>query len=134
MPDTLTALKSRLADVNALHSAISIFDWDQQTHMPKGGAEARAEHVGILSRMAHETFTDDQTRKLLDGSKGVAAGDDEAMLKRVERDLDLATKIPTALVEEKSKLAAIAHEKWVEARSKNDFKGFAPYLERMFEI
>lgn len=135
MSDTLTALKSRLADVNALHSAISIFEWDQQTYMPKGGAEARAEHVGILSRMAHETFTADETRKLLDGSKGAAKDENEvAMLKRVQRDLDLATKIPTALVEEKTKLAAHAHEVWVTARANNDFKTFIAILERMFEI
>jgi carboxypeptidase Taq len=37
-------------------------------------------------------------------------------------------------VERKSKLAAEAHEKWVEARANNDFKGFAPTLEQMFDI
>jgi carboxypeptidase Taq len=135
MPTSLENLKSRLADVNALHAAVSIMDWDQQTYMPKGGAEARAEHVGILSRMAHETFTSQETKKLLDLSVLEAESeDDQAMIRVVRRDLDLATKIPTKLVEEKTKLAAQAHEAWVEARASNDFKGFSPFLERMFEI
>jgi carboxypeptidase Taq len=111
-------------------------DWDQQTYMPRGGADARAEHVGILSRMAHELFTSDETRKLVEGATGESHedSDEAAMLRVTRRDLDIQTKIPSAIVEEKSKLAAIAHEKWVEARAKNDFATFAPYLERMFEI
>jgi carboxypeptidase Taq len=133
MATDFDALKSRLEDLNAIHAAIAMMDWDQQTYMPRGGADARAEHVGILSRMAHEIFTSDETRKLLDKAKA----DDEdqaAMLRVVKRDLDLATKIPTELVAEKSRLAAIGHEKWVQARANNDFGGFAPTLERMFEI
>ena len=131
----LKELKDRLYDVNALHSASSMMEWDQQTYMPRGGAEARAEHLGILSRMSHETFTDERTGTLIDKAKSEASTEDEeAMLRVVRRDYDLATKLPTSLVEEKSKLAAEAHEVWVEARKNNDFKTFQPYLERMFEI
>ena len=47
------------------------------------------------------------------------------MLRVVRRDLELATKLPSSLVEEKSRLASIAHEEWVAARANNDFKSFA---------
>lgn len=133
MPTPLETLKSRLADVNALNAATAIMDWDQQTLMPKGGAEARAEHLGILSRMSHEQFTSDEMQGLVDTAKGESE-DDVAMLRVVKRDIDLRTKIPVALVEEKAKLGAIAHEDWVKARAENNFPGFAPTLERMFEI
>jgi carboxypeptidase Taq len=133
---TFEKLKNRLADVNALNSAVAIMDWDQQTYMPRGGAQARSEHVGILSRMAHELFTADETRDLLTHATVETSGDadEAAMLRVTQRNLDIQTKIPASLVEEKSKLCAISHEKWVEARSKNDFKSFVPYLERMFEF
>jgi carboxypeptidase Taq len=133
---TLEQLKSRLSDINALHAAVAIMDWDQQTYMPKGGASARSEHVGILSRMAHEMFIDDATQKLLEHAKGETreGTDDASMLRVTQRDLDMRTKIPSALVEEKTKLATKAHEAWVEARANNDFNKFIPYLERMFEI
>jgi carboxypeptidase Taq len=134
MSTALETLKSRLADANALQAATAIMEWDQQTFMPRGGAEARAEHIGILSRMAHETFVSDETRRALDQATGEVQGDDEAMLRVVRRDIDLRTKIPTALVEEKSRLGAVAHEAWVKARATNDFPSFAPILERMFEI
>ncbi len=134
MSSALDQLKSRLGDVNALNSAMAIMDWDQQTYMPKGGADARAEHLGNLSRMSHEIFVDEKTRLWLEDAKKEAEGDDAMLLRVVSRELDLRTKLPTALVAEKTRLAAIAHEKWVEARAANDFASFCPTLERMFEI
>src|SRR5579872_7347747 len=134
MPTSIEALKERLYDINALNSAGAIMSWDQQTYMPRGGAEARAEHLGILSRMAHEQFTDEKTGWLIATCTGEAEGDDAAMVERVKRDFDLATKIPASLVAEKVRLSTLAHEEWVEARAKNDFASFAPTLERMFEI
>jgi len=133
MSSALETLKARLADVNALTAAVTIMDWDQQTYMPRGGAEARAQHLGILSRMAHETLTDDATLAALNSSVADSE-DDAAMLRVVKRNLDLATKLPSSLVEEKTRLSAIAHELWVEARAKNDFKNFAPTLAKMFDI
>jgi len=127
-------LRSRLADINALKAAASMMEWDQQTYMPPGGAEARSEHLGRLSKMAHELFTSDETLQLIEEAKPGAEGDDADMLRVVSRDAYLATKLPTELVEEKSRLAAVAHEEWVRARANNDFKGFAPTLARMFEI
>jgi carboxypeptidase Taq len=134
MSSPLQTLKSRLFDFDALRSSIALLEWDQQTFMPKGGADARAEHLGILSRMAHEVLVSDETAKALEGAKAEAEGDDMALLRVVQRTVDQATKLPATLVEEKTRLAAIAHEKWVEARSNSDFATFAPYLERMFEI
>ncbi len=57
MPTALETLKSRLADVEALQRAVTVLDWDQQTYMPSGGAEARARHTESLSKLAHQMFT-----------------------------------------------------------------------------
>jgi len=136
MSSAFASLKNRLADVNALHAAVGIMEWDQQTYMPKGGAAARSEHVGILSRLAHEAFVADETRKLLEESaKDAEPGSiEEALIRVTKRDLDLATKIPAALVEEKSKLSGQAFEVWVDARTEANFQKFLPYLEKMFDI
>lgn len=133
---SLAALKARLADINALNAATAVLDWDQQVNMPRGGAEARAEHVGTLSRMAHELTVDDTTRSLIEKAAAEvdSATEDGALVRLAKRDLDLKTKVPASLVEEKMKLAAISHEQWVAARQNDDFKSFAPTLARMFEL
>ena len=134
MASALELLKQRMAEVDAIRSACTILEWDQQTYMPRGGAEARAERLGILSGMAHEKFTADETVKLAESAVSEAEGDDVALVRVIKRDLDLATKLPTSLVAEKTALGAQAHEDWVKARAENNFAGFAPTLERMFEI
>lgn len=130
---SLETVRAKWSDLNALESALALLDWDQQTQMPHGGADARGEHMGILSRMAHETLTSDELGKAV-AAASPSNEDEAAALREVKRRIDLATKIPTALVEEKSRLASHAHESWVAARRDNDFAGFAPTLERMFEI
>lgn len=130
------ALLDRMMDVNALDAAAAIMDWDQQTYMPKEGANARGEHQGRLSRMRHELFTADETRRLLEDARKEAepGSDDAAMVRVTSRALDLATKLPAAFVAEKVKLASDAHELWVEARANNNFAKFAPTLEKMFDL
>lgn len=132
----LATLKSRLADVNALNAASAVLDWDQQCFMPEGGAEARAEHVSILSRMSHELFVADETATALDKAKAeVGEGtDDAALLRIVKRNLDLKTKLPAEFVARKTRLGTIGHETWVKARAANDFAAFAPTLAEMFEL
>lgn len=134
MPSALDPIKNRLYDVNALDSAIGMMDWDQQTFMPEGGADARAEHVGILSRLRHELFTDASTGNMLAAGDAPEGSEDAAMLRVARREFDLATKLPAEFVAERSKAASQAHEGWVRARKSNDFEGFAPTLERMFEL
>jgi carboxypeptidase Taq len=134
MSAALTGLSEKFAQLDALRAAIAMMEWDQQTFMPEGGARARAEHLSQLGRFHHELMTSDETRETLEQAKVGAEGDDADMLRVFSRDLDLATKLPVELVAEKSRLAAQAHEEWVKARAENDFKSFAPTLERMFEI
>lgn len=130
------ALKDRMFDLNALRTASAFLDWDQQTYMPKGGTEARAEHSGILGRMAHELLVSQETLTLLEAAEKDSSPEtvDGALCRIVRRQFDLSTKIPTELVAEKGKLAALAHDKWVEARATNNFKAFQDDLSRMFDI
>ncbi|MFY7882900.1 MAG: carboxypeptidase M32 [Fimbriimonas sp.] len=126
-------LKGLMADVQALDSAIALLDWDQQTYMPRGGAEARANHLEALSKMRHELFTSEAVQNAISNAQPESE-DEQALVRVIRRDLDLATKLPTELVARKTKLSAVAHEEWVRARSANDFASFSPTLEKMFDI
>lgn len=132
----LSSLKERLYDFDALNTACAIMDWDQQTYMPHGAAGARAEHVSILSRMAHELMTDDSTLRLLEEAKGEVDPDtpEASLVRRVQRDVDLRTKLPAAFVAEKNREAALAHDVWVKARTNNDYASFAGTLAKMFDL
>ncbi len=137
MPSPIDELKSKLYEVDALNMAVALMDWDQQTYMPSGGADARAEHVAILSERAHALFTSDETRRAIDNAKtsGVAEESDEAALLRVvERDFEIETKLPGDLVAERARLSTQGHEVWAKARADSDFKAFQPILERTVDL
>ena len=60
--DQLRILLGRIKDLQA---AASVLEWDQETYMPEGAANARARQVATLRRLAHEYFTDEEIGTLL---------------------------------------------------------------------
>src|SRR3990170_978430 len=78
MPDTffdaVQRLKAHLAPIVDLRHAAAVLGWDQQTHMPPGGGQARAEQLATLSRIIHEMFTAPRTRELLEAAPAPPAG------------------------------------------------------------
>lgn len=137
--EPIQQLQAHLVDVIRLSQIGAVLGWDQQTMMPPGGAEARAEHLATISKVTHEMFVDDKTGRLLEEAERAAQGMDgdsfEAALVRVVRhDYDLETKLPTALVEAIARETARAHEIWVKARETSDFAAFAPTLERIYDL
>lgn len=133
---SIEKLKNRFYDINAIYAAQAIMDWDQQCYMPRGGAGARAEQSSILSRIGHEMLVSKETQDLTAACRGEVAADsvEAAMLRVVQRQLDQQLKIPSRLVEERSRVTSLAHELWVEARKNNDFASFAPTLEKVFDL
>lgn len=133
------ALKARLADITHLNRAGAVLGWDQQCYMPPGGAGERAEGLAVISRISHEMFTSDETRKLLEDAEAEVAGldaesDAAAYVRVARRDFDKSVKLPTSLVAELSRQEALGHEVWVEARKASDWSKFAPKLETLLGL
>ncbi len=139
MEDKLQELKTRMATLIDLLMAANVLDWDQETYMPPGGAQARGDQVATLQELAHRFITDEAVGKLLDDlaayEQELDYDSDEAALIRVtRREYDRRTKVPPALVAEYYRTKALATEAWKEARQKSDFRIFEPLLDKMVEI
>ncbi|MGH2442117.1 MAG: carboxypeptidase M32 [Chloroflexota bacterium] len=138
MGKTFEALKERLTDVTRLSQSAAVLAWDQATYMPAAGAPARGQHLSIVERLAHDIFISEDTDRLLARSaeelNGTSRESDEASLIRVSRRrYDLQKRIPTALVGEIASHGALGYAAWIEAKRKNDFALFAPYLQKGIE-
>jgi len=137
--DKLDRLQTLLARVDHLSSASAVLTWDQETYMPAGGAEPRAQHLATLSQLSHEFFTDEEIGTLLDQLQAELSDADpdtyEASLVRVtKREYDKATKIPSELIAELSRTSSHAKEAWKEARATDDFEKFQPHLEKLVDL
>jgi len=139
MEEKLQQLKERLATIRDLSSAIAVLDWDQQTHMPPGGVQARADQVSTLQRLAHEYQAGEELGRLLDdlrpyGEQLDHDSDEAALIRAARREYEQATRVPADLVAEMAKTTALAAQTWAKARQENDFASFEPLLSKVFEL
>jgi carboxypeptidase Taq len=135
----LRALRERLAEISDLYRAASVLGWDQRVTMPPLGGEARAEALGTIGRIAHETFVDDEIGSLLEQLRPYEESleyesDDASLIRVARRDWEKARKVPSELRGEMIRAGSRGHHIWVEARATNDFGKFLPALERNLEL
>ena len=137
--DKLQQLKELLAEVTDLSRAAALLEWDQETYMPPGGVQSRAEQLSTLLRLSHVRFTSDEVGRLIgeleDELGGRPFDSDEASLVRVtRRDYDQARKLPPDLVAEVARAGSVARPVWEKARHDENFGLFAPYMEKNVEL
>ena len=125
-------------EIRLLGSIDSLLGWDQETMMPKGGAEYRARQLALLARLRHEQFTSQRMGELIAECESEFNTDEDTMeaanIRHLRHDYDRMVKLPGSLVEEIASTASQAQRVWMEAREKNDFEGFRPMLEKTVEL
>jgi len=131
-------LKANLAEWTDIGQAISLLNWDQETNMPPGAAQGRAQAQGTLSRIAHEKATSAEYGKLLEELLPWAEGkgrdsEEYAMLREAKRGYDLSVKLPASFVQECSETSSAAMVAWREAKKSSDFPAFKPHLQKVVE-
>jgi carboxypeptidase Taq len=139
-PDQTYAELIRLSrEKTVLASSLAILQWDAEICMPRGGVEHRGNQMALLAGLLHDRATDPRIGDMLASLEGDAdAGDAESAesvnLREMRRDYDRETKLPRALVEEMARVSALSSQAWSDARDNDDFKSFAPFLTRTFEL
>jgi carboxypeptidase Taq len=139
MRQKMEKLKSLLAEIADLNGIIALMEWDQQTYMPDGGAEARARQLGTIGKQQHEIATSPELGRLLDVLKKSAGSmdpdsDDARMIKFAVRDYERETCVTPEFVVERAQVTSMAHHAWAEARAKSDFSIFQPHLEKIVDL
>lgn len=130
-------LTARCREIAHLRCVANLASWDQETMMPPGGMHSRADQLALLAGLIHEKFTAPETGDLIGEcqNNGFAAGSVEAAnVRELRRDFDRASKLPRQHVEELTRAKSLSQHAWAEARSKSDFRMFAPHLKKMFDL
>jgi carboxypeptidase Taq len=122
-----------LKEVALFGSVGSLLGWDERVQMPAKGAEHRSNQSSLLARKVHEQFTSPRIAELLnivETSDLAADGERGANIRETRRQYDRATRLPGSLVEEMAKTEVLAQQAWAQARGRNDFPAFAPWLDK----
>ncbi|MFW6180806.1 MAG: carboxypeptidase M32 [Spirochaetota bacterium] len=139
MGKQLRRLHLLLGEVDDLSRAAGLLSWDQQTYMPKGGAEGRAMQLATMSRLAHQRFTATETGELIQGAEAETAGldpdsDDACLVRRTGREYRKQTRVPDDWVGAFSRVTSLAHQEWIQARERADYDLFRPRLEEILRL
>lgn len=132
-----SALSKRMAAIADLNSAASLLQWDQETYMPAGAGDARAQQLATLYGLAHDQFTDAETLRLLESLRSNSANlsDTESRsVDRIWRDYQRKTCLDRDFVEKLSIQISRSFHAWENARKGLNFNLFAPELERLAEL
>ncbi len=135
MSDPYDALCAHLREASLLGATGALLAWDQETYMPRGAGDVRAEQLALLARLQHERTIDPRVGDWLAACESPGSDDDRAAnVREWRRDYERATKLPGALVAELAAVESRAQQAWAEARAKGHYGSFRPWLERLIAL
>jgi carboxypeptidase Taq len=140
---SIQKIKTILLEIRKLQSIEAVLNWDQETYMPEGSGDIRAEHIAYLSSLAHSMHTSKQFHSLLEKAVNIKTGEPtdkkidpetRRLLYLIWKDYRDAAALPSDFVEELSRHSARSQQIWARARQQDDYGAFAPYLEKMVQL
>ncbi|HUW59484.1 MAG TPA: carboxypeptidase M32 [Candidatus Bathyarchaeia archaeon] len=132
--DTLREMLGSIADIR---SALALLEWDQETHMPPRGGDARANQIATVSAIAHREFTNPALGDILDelhDKAGEIDPDDAVLVAETLYDYNRARKLPERFVQELAQEQSRAFQTWVKARAESNWPLFRPHLEKIVDL
>ena len=137
MGENLEALRQRLRKIYCVREAAAVLSWDQETGMPSGAADVRADQASTLSEIAHGLLVAPETGALLAAAETEMedpASEDGHFLRRVRREFQRETSLPQTLVAELASATSRAQSVWAKAKRSKDFALFLPELTRVLHL
>ncbi|MFH1102132.1 MAG: carboxypeptidase M32 [Methanobacteriota archaeon] len=137
MKESLEFIYKEQKELGTFGGIGALLGWDQMTYMPIKGNDERAEQLSLISRLAHQKVVSDEFYnhiQTLNNNHQSLTQKDQLVVTRLKQDIDKARKIPASFVEKMTKTTTLAYTRWQEAREKNQYQIFAPYLEQIIEL
>ncbi|MEL7150917.1 MAG: carboxypeptidase M32 [Pseudomonadota bacterium] len=120
-------------ETEALGQVMGRLGWDQETVMPAGAAEQRAEEMAALDGVLHQRRTDPRIGDWLETVEPEDAVA-ERQIYKIRRKYERTQRVPADLSAALARTTSLAHRVWAEARATNDFALFAPKLTEVLNL
>lgn len=133
---TIEKFEALVRKINAYNEATSVLYWDLRTGAPKKSVAGRSEVIGLLSTEAFKMSVSEEMEQsihALQNEKESLSLPLQKTLEEVQEEFELQKKIPAEEYKEYVVLCSASESVWEEAREKNDFALFQPYLEKIVD-
>ena len=127
--------KTYLDRAMALKTAMTLFEWDNETLAPKEAGELTSNVIGTLSGEYFQAVTGERMKALVKELKGDKSLDEvqAANVREIADELEQLDCIPQNEYEDNARLVAKATAVWSRAKQSNDFESFAPTLQKVID-
>jgi carboxypeptidase Taq len=137
--EKLARLKELTAPAIDLQWVSSRLSWDQETYMPPGAAQSRADQLATINELAHRTATNEEIGQLLDDLAAVEDeldydSDEAALIRVTRREYEKRVNVPPDLIARLSRAAVMGVQAWMQARADQDFNLFLGPLETLIDL
>lgn len=119
----------------ALNQVAGRLGWDQETMMPEGAADQRAEEAAALEAVLYARRTSSERGAM------IAAVEDDALdtvgaaqMRHISRSYARSTALPERLTTELARLTSRAQRIWAGARAEEDVAAFLPTLTQVIAL
>jgi carboxypeptidase Taq len=120
-------------ETEALSQVAGRLGWDQETVMPGGAVEQRAEEHGAMASVLHARRIDPR----IGGWLETAVAEDDvaaAQIRHIRRSFERAAKVPAQLASAIARETSRAHRIWAQARADEDVAAFLPALDKVLQL
>lgn len=129
--------KEKMYQVNLVSAMNSLLSWDMEVNMPSQSDKGfRADQMAFMSGLHFQKATDKELVDLINQlSQSNELSDTEKKNVNVaKKEMDDMLKFTQKFIEKEAKLTSEAHNIWVEARKKSDFKIFEKSLDSIVAL
>ncbi|MFV0383392.1 carboxypeptidase M32 [Paracoccus sp. (in: a-proteobacteria)] len=117
----------------ALSSVAERLGWDQETVMPRGATEQRAEEIAAMEEVLHDRRTDPRIGEWLADAQPQTEVETR-IAELIARDFARTSRVPARLAAELARLTSLAQGIWAEARANDAPDEFLPTLDQVLML
>ena len=134
LEQAINKLNELQAAQHAYGHAMGVLSLDGDTAAPSASARGRSQTMGYLSGVTYQLLVNDEVKEALEtilANKDAVTPIQARQAELFKEDYDDSVRIPMAEYVEYSTLISQSNAVWHEAKEKNDYAAFAPYLEKV---
>jgi len=129
--ERLERFRTLVKEQKAYQYVMNVIGWDSETEAPRGAFAPRAEVMGVIGGEIFKRATSQEYQDVVNGLyKDIATLDADTAkeIRRAKKALDKIVTIPEADFIAYQRLLTLAQPAWEDAKAKNDWAGFKPFL------
>ena len=120
----------------AINHASAVLSWDMEVNMPKEGIMERSVAEGELSVLSQKFLLDPEFVSLVNKAEDIEDLNEyeKGVVRVLKRKIKIQSSFPPEFVREVSETTSRATAVWREAKKKDDYEKFAPWLDKIMDL